>query len=46
MSTFPLMSQTENIRNREIQGKVSLPACVMRIEFSFVLSSYSQTKHF
>ena len=39
------MSQTENILNHETQGKLSLPACAVRIDFSFFLKSCSQTEH-
>ena len=42
-SFTPHISQTENIPNRETQGKVSLPAC---IDLSFFLKPYSQTKLF
>ena len=49
MSPLPLIChklETKNIVNRETQGKVSLPACVIRIDLSFYLNSCSQTKHF
>ena len=45
--SFPTyLSQTKNILNRETQGKVSLPGCVIWTDLSFFLKSCSQTKTF
>ena len=46
MSTFPpYMSQTENILNRETQGKVRLPAFVSVPAFAFLLFKVLLTNH-